>query len=244
MCPEQVWLKIHNQPKRGVSANLLIGTGIHSATEAYYRSVMNKSPLSVDVLFNLFRIKFEQTPTSEVLYGATKRDEIFATARALLELLVKQEVPANIVAIEPRLSFQIAPSLTVIGRPDIIYRERNGDLVLVDLKTAAKAYGASEIRAVTEQLFTYSALAIPEPVRLKAKVFLKKKKTPEVVDIDLDPDKIDFCELRDKFLMVKRSIEAGIHYRSRGWQCGGCGYRYLCDQNLSTQYQDIESEAA
>jgi CRISPR/Cas system-associated exonuclease Cas4 (RecB family) len=184
--------------------------------------------LNAETLFKVFCIRYEREPQDQITYGSKDRDSIYATARKLLELLVHQvERPHKIVAIERSISYALTPDLTIVGRPDLIARDASGRLVLTDVKSTARSYGPDDIRRVTEQCWFY-ALAMDEAITLRCLLLLKKK-TPEIQEIRLSPDDVDYDEMVQKAVGVKASIEAGIHFRVRSWACAGCGFRQFCD---------------
>lgn len=243
-CPEQCMLdKIDHVQKKGVSANLVFGTSLHAAAEAYYRGLYLNRQFDINVLFKVFKLVWEQTPEDQLIYAAKEKVEMFEQGHRLLELLIEQEKPHQILAIERPLSYQLSNDLKVIGRPDLIYRDKDGWLTIVDLKSAARAYGLDERFHATSQIFGY-ALALPEPVKLRVKLFLKLKE-PRIEDIILNPDDIDFNEWKGRFIGVKRAIENNIRYKNRSWMCKSCSYAYLCNQNQNVNSEtQLERKAA
>jgi hypothetical protein len=172
------------------------------------------------------------------MYAAKDRDEIFIKAYDLLDLLVESEQPHEILGVERNMSLQLTNELAIVGKPDLIYRDRDGNLTILDLKTSARSYSEDDLRAVTLQCFSYCVM-MKEPAKLVLKLLLKTKE-PRVVDIPLNPDGISHEEWRDQFVMVKRAIEAGIRYRVRSFKCATCQYSYACnacEQEDNTGYQ-------
>jgi CRISPR/Cas system-associated exonuclease Cas4 (RecB family) len=237
-CPEKCMLeKIDHVPKKGVSANLVNGTCLHAAAEAYYRGLYLNRPFDINILFRVFSIMWEQTPENQIIYSAKEKTEIFDQAHTLLELLIKHERPHQILAIERPLTYQLSNDLKIVGRPDLIFRDKDGWLTIVDLKSSSKSYGIDERYNATSQIFGY-ALALQEPVKLRVRLFLKLKE-PRIEDVILNPDDIDYTEWKDRFIGVKRAIENNIRFKSRSWQCKSCSFAYLCNKSQNLNYETL-----
>lgn len=230
-CPEKCMLdKIDHVPKKGVAANLLMGTCIHAAAEAWYRGLFLNHVFDFETIFKVFKIRWSQTPEEEIIYTGKERDEIFEKARFLLEMLINSEQPHQILAVERALSYQLTNNLVVVGKADLIYRDKDGWLTITDLKTSARAYGFDEIFRATCQVYTY-ALALPEPVKLRVKLFLKTKEA-RIDEIILNPEDVDFTDWKSRFIEVKRAIESNIRYKNRSFQCKTCSYSHACNQTM------------
>jgi len=230
LCPEQFWLdKIEKEPKCQQSANLVNGVAIHAAAESWFRSIQHKVPLSLDVLKRVYRITWEKLEQIRpVSYDAKNREEIMANAELLLELLMAEDI-GEVVGVEIPVKYSISSDLDFIGRVDFVTRNSDGQLVIWDLKSSARRYSDDDFRRVCEQLVLYRGV-LAEPAHLKVMTLVKTKE-PVIESHNLLPTKLNVkeSELTERFRMVKRSIEAGVHFKNRGWQCNGCGFAHVCN---------------
>jgi CRISPR/Cas system-associated exonuclease Cas4 (RecB family) len=235
-CSERVWMeKIERVPKRGgMSVKALFGVALHSAVAAFYRGVLNNTTLSLDTLIRTFRIRFEANPIPED--PENPMAEMLEQAKQLLEQFVLLEPPQTIISIERPYRFQLTPVLEVVCTPDLVIRDKDSVLTIIDWKSSSKKYAPDQIRKVTEQTATY-ATAFHEPIKSRTLLFLRKKK-PEIMDIALDPDSIEPSEIIQKFACVQKALESEIHYRNRGWWCSGCPYSYVCSERSCIEQEE------
>jgi CRISPR/Cas system-associated exonuclease Cas4 (RecB family) len=247
-CPEKVFLsKIDKKTPKGLSANALMGSCIHAAAEAWYRSLLLGHTITAAALYRVFKIRWEQAEQGEIIYTAKDRDEIFTKAFDLLDLLVQSEQPYQILSIERNVSFQVTDGpngLKIVGKPDLICRDRNGNLTIIDLKTSARSYNDDDVRAATLQCYTY-LMAQKEPAKIVLKLFLKTKE-PRIIDIALNPDDVSYSEWRDQFIQVKRALEEKIRYKVRSFKCSTCQFAVYCnapEQAAEDQDSPIRSAA-
>lgn len=241
-CPEKVFLsKIDKKKPKGISANALMGSCIHAAAEVWYRSLFIGHTMSAAALYRMFKLRWEQAEQDQIMYAAKDRDELFTKAYDLLDLLVQSDVPHQILGVERNLTYQLTSDLTIVGKPDLIYRAKDGSLTILDIKTSARSYNDDDLRAVTLQCFTY-CMMMKEPAKLVLKLLLKTKE-PRIVDIQLNPEEVNYAEWRDQFIQVKRAIEAGIRYRVRSFKCATCQYAYACNAAEQTEEPEMRQAA-
>ncbi|MBF0433558.1 MAG: PD-(D/E)XK nuclease family protein [Fibrobacteria bacterium] len=232
-CTEQVFLdKVDRCPKIGTSAAALMGSAFHSVSESYYRALLLGHQLDAEVLFRVFEARWNLANQDEIIYGAKHTQEsIFEQAKQLIELLLEAEQPKEILAIEKPVQFQLTDDLKIIGKADLIYRDKDGRLTISDVKTSASAYSDTDLYNVAEQTYTYS-LFFSEPVKQKLQLFIKTK-TPRYEEIELNSDDINFSDWKEKFIQTKHGLENGIRYKVHSWQCKTCGFSYICQQKCN-----------
>ncbi len=239
ICPEQFWLdKIEKEPKCQQSANLVNGVAMHAAAESWFRSRQYKVPMTLETLVRVYRITWDQLESVRpVVYDGKSREEIEANAVMLLELLMKEDV-GEVVGVEVPVKYRLSSDLDFIGRIDLVTRDSDDQLVLWDLKTTARRYSDDDFRKVCEQLVLYRG-ALAEPAHIKV-MTLVKTKAPVIESHRLVPSylNVNEAELVERFRMVKRSIEVGVHFKNRGWQCNGCGFIHVC--NADRRNNEIE----
>ncbi len=229
-CPEQVFLdKVERAPKHGVSAAALLGSSFHSVAESYFRGLLLRNEFDLDVLQRIFEARWNSVNQNEIVYGKDGKEDLFAKALELIKLLKSYKPPKEVLAVEIPLNYKLSEDLEVIGTPDLVFRDNNGILTILDVKTSSKAYSDWDKYAATSQTYTYS-LAYKEPVKLKLLLFIKSK-TAKMVEMELDSTTIEFKEWENRFLQTKRGIENHIRYRVRSWSCKTCSYKYICNSN-------------
>jgi CRISPR/Cas system-associated exonuclease Cas4 (RecB family) len=237
-CPERVWLeKVEHTPKKGgMTVNAVFGVAMHSTVAAFYRGLLNKVVFNLETLFRVFKIRFNSIPVPED--PDLPKSELMDQAKDLLEQFVRLDPPKTIITIEQPYRFKMTPKLEVVCQPDLVIRDKDGTLTIIDWKTTGKKYAADQIRKVTEQTLVYG-MAFHEPIKSRALLFLRKKNS-EIMDIPLNPDSIEPSELIQKFSGVQKALENEIHYRNRTWMCNGCPYSYIC--NATALEADLEEE--
>jgi CRISPR/Cas system-associated exonuclease Cas4 (RecB family) len=226
-CSEAFWLaKIVKAKAIGVSSNLVFGSSIHAACQAYYDYWRRfKQVLPKETLHRIFRAHYYRTPDKDILYSEKQgQKELFAMAEGLLSVLVEQPMPEEVIAVEADKIIDLG-DFRLIGRADLVTRDK-GVLTIWDIKTARARYGWEETNRAKSQLSTY-ALAHEEPVKLGVKLLLKQK-TPSVEDIPIEYDKSCGESVVEEMRKCITGIEAGIHFKVKSFRCIQCGYRHIC----------------
>ena len=237
LCPDQVWYdKILHLPRHGTSSALVLGTCVHSAAESHFLSVKHNKPLSPDVLDRVITNKFKSYNPFDITYndGQTP-DTLNAQAKSLVHLLAEHSIPEQIIGTEVPFDIQFLDDLRVVGQIDLLCRDEHRRLVIYDLKTSAKAYSDDDVCKVAEQTLLYSQ-AYNEPVIRKAIVLIKTK-TPklEVLNLTESCPEANIQDVMDRFAAVKQSLEAGIHFKQKGWQCKSCSFKESCQSQAIEQ---------
>jgi len=120
----------------------------------------------------------------------------------------------------------------LVGTLDLIERDAEGRIVVVDLKTSARKYTDLQADA-SLQLSVYSyatamnGLADQEDLRLRFDV-LTKTKQPELCRYWTQRDRAANLRLFRLAAEVLHAIEAGVFHPNPGWQCKDCPFRSRC----------------
>jgi CRISPR/Cas system-associated exonuclease Cas4 (RecB family) len=120
----------------------------------------------------------------------------------------------------------------LVGTLDLVERDAEGRLVVVDLKTAARQYDSLHVEA-SLQLSVYSyatsmnGLGDQEDVRLRFDV-LTKTKQPELHRSWTRRDRAASVRLFRLVAEVVHAIEAGVFHPNPGWQCKECPFQSRC----------------
>jgi predicted RecB family nuclease len=210
-----------------MSSKQLFGVAIHSAVAAFFRGLLNHAIFDLDQLVRVFQIRYQAWPASDMSDNEQKIEAVRDEARALLEMFLASKPPINIIGIEKPIKYALTSTLDCVGQIDLIVRDTDGMLNVIDLKSSSKTPAEEQVQKYTEQCLMY-AMNFREPVRAKAWLFLRRKKNPEFQTLHLNIDSIEYSEVIGKFTGVAKAISTGIHFRNRSWQCGGCPYAYMC----------------
>jgi CRISPR/Cas system-associated exonuclease Cas4 (RecB family) len=158
----------------------------------------------------------------------------------MLEVLHRNQEPGTeIVAVEepfdvPLIDLDTGEVLdrALVGTLDLVERDAEGRVVVVDLKTSARRY--TDLQAeLSLQLSMYSyatsmnGLGDQEDLRLRFDV-LTKTRQPELCRYWTQRDRAASVRLFRLVAEVLRAIDAGVFHPNPGWQCKDCQFRSAC----------------
>jgi putative RecB family exonuclease len=241
---------IEARPPERISISLPFGSAIHSAIEMYYRTLKNQGrnePLEAlcDRFETCLDLEFEHIEVP-VIFKKDLPDHKGAVAMGNAMLKVFHEaVPLMLESIQEIVGVELplsAKLYTEDGQPtefklagilDLIIREKSGEIVVVDNKTAAKPMAQSTADD-SGQMTAYSYLLAANkyvfptsPVKCRFDI-LRKLQTPkmeQVQTIRTAQDRKRFAKLANRVLAA---IETGIAYPQPSWMCADCGYTDAC----------------
>lgn len=225
-------------PEEFVSSNLIFGSAIHAALEAFFRAKLEtRQPLGIDQLLAVYHESWERINLSDVRFG--KMENIVGLdqlAERMLQTFLDSDLSkpkGSIVGIEAE--FQ-APVIT--DCPDLFARldlmvQHDEAITVTDFKTARSRWSSAEINASEGQLLIYYELVrqfTDKPIRLQFAVMTKTKQPEiEIQTIDPDPQRIE--RIRHLVQNVWASIQTGVFYPVPSvMNCPTCGYRDRCSQ--------------
>lgn len=241
---------VENRSLERMSIVLPFGSAIHAAIESYYRGLKNRGseePLSA--LQELFQscldleLKMVEVP---VLFKKDLPDQLSAIdmGNALLKMFsesIAQTVQdaQEIVGVELPLT---ATLYTDNGQPtdfklagvlDLVIRNKDGDILVVDNKTASKPI-AQNTADDNNQMTAYAyLLAANKFVYPTAEVncrfdVLRKLKTPKFEQVHTRRTPTDRRRFAKVANQVLAAIDASIFMPQPSWMCGDCGYSDAC----------------
>jgi len=225
-----------------VPAALAFGSGIHGAAAFFYRAVAKGERPEVGAVQHFFATSWAlETRHRPVRFGEkdTKESLLELAGRMLAVLIEQQESGTTIVAVEQPFAVPLIDQETgevldrdLVGSLDLLERDAEGRLVVVDLKTAARKF--TDLQAeLSLQLSVYSyattmnGFADQEDVRLRFDV-LTKTKQPELHRYWTTRDRAANVRLFRLASEVVYAIEAGVFHPNAGWQCKECPFRSKC----------------
>ena len=223
-------------PEEFVSANLIFGSAIHSALEAYFRErLASDRSLSVDALLAVYYATWSEADLHGIQFGKSEDlASLGSLADRMLQAFVGSDLSrpsGSIIGIEEELQ---APVLS--DCPDLLARldlavETDDALVVTDFKTARSRWSAGDVNAAEGQLVLYHELIqqlTDKPIRLQFAVITKTKQP----DIDLQPvtpDPLRIERIRQLIRRVWVGIQSGNFYPvPNAMNCPSCGYRDRC----------------
>jgi len=240
---------VEARPPERLSIALPFGSAIHSSIERYYRSMKEKDYLEpLNVLEELFSdcLSLELNHCIiPVIYkkDTPDKDGAINMGKKMMKAFYESVdlTGMEIVGVELPLSAKLytpegeATELKLIGVLDLILRDQNGELIVIDNKTAAKPKTQSTVDEDL-QLTAYSyLLAANKFVFPTATVncrldVLRKLKTPKMeyyFTVRTAADRKRFAKIASAVLS---GIENKIFIPQRSWMCSDCGYTELCSK--------------
>jgi len=236
-------------PPERLPIALPFGGAIHLCEERYYRSLMDKDYLEpLNILEELFadcislEIDHSEIP---VFYKkeVPNKDSVINMGKGLLKVFYESVdlTGKEIVGVELPLSARLytpegeATELMLIGILDLLLRDQNGELLIVDHKTAVQPKSQSTVDE-DMQFTAYSyLLAANRYVFPTASVncrmdVLRKLKTPKMEQyftVRTAADRKRFARIAS---VVLAGIESRIFMPQRSWMCSDCGYTQACSK--------------
>ncbi len=242
-CPLRYRLAyIDRVPPDFVPAALAFGSGIHGAIAYFFRQVQQGQAPAVEDLQAYFE-GYWQLENGECAIRYPEKDtkeSFLALACRMLEVFhQKQEPGTEVVGVEVPFQVPLIDQETgeVLDRPlvgslDLLERSAEGQLVVVDVKTAARKYTSLQVEASLQlSIYSYATamngLANQEDLRLRFDVLTKTKK-PELLRYWTTRDRAANLRLFRLVSEVLCAIEAGVFHPVVGWHCQDCPYRSRC----------------
>jgi putative RecB family exonuclease len=233
-------------PERRPEA-LLLGSALHAGIARYYWGIGkygHPEPLSLlqglvqDYL--IFDIGDSEIPVT--YKEGSNKESLLADARRLVEVFYRDVEPMEVVSVEQPLSAPLydeegnPTDMKLIGVVDLIARDKEGNLILIDHKTAARAYSKDKIEQDL-QMTVYSYLVCASANKLvpsksetlhRFDVLVKLKKEPRLDLYHTTRTAADRKRLAKTITRVLRGIEAGVFFPNPGWMCSDCQHARAC----------------
>jgi len=233
---------VDRQEPEFVPTALAFGSWIHGAAAFLFRGRTDGTAPSLADVQAFFEAYWQlETNNRPIRFGGkdTKETLLDLAGRMLAVLHRSQEPGIEIVGVEqpfdvPLIDLDTGEVLdrALVGTLDLIERDAEGRVVVVDLKTSARKY--SDLQAeLSLQLSIYSyatamnGLGDQEDLRLRFDV-LTKTKQPELCRYWTQRDRAANLRLFRLVAEVLHAIEAGVFHPNPGWQCKDCPFRGRC----------------
>lgn len=240
---------VEKRPYERISSSLFLGTAIHQAIARYYQTLRDKEtiePLNVleEMVEHSLAVDCELSGVPIVFkQEAPDRQSLINQGKALIRTFYESVdlTGYQIVSVEMPISARIynedgePTDFRLVGVIDLLLRDENGELVVVDNKTAARAKSQSDVDADL-QFSAYSYLLVSTGIafaraNLKCRMdVLRKTKTPKLEQYH----SVRTPDMRLRFSKIANSvldgISAGVFIPNSGWLCGDCPFGDACGQ--------------
>jgi putative RecB family exonuclease len=238
---------VENLPPERVSIALIFGSSIHAAAELHNRTLKNQGRIEpIKALWERFEdclnLELDNTDVP-VIYKRDMPDRAAAVemGKALVETFHQNidYTGYEIIDVELPLMAQLYDihrqpvDHKLFGILDLVLRDTNGEILVIDLKTAAKSMSQSTANS-DSQMTCYSTLLASKkyvfpaaPVRCRFDILrkLKKPKLEQVYTTRSAEDRKRFCKIA---VLVLEAVAAGIFPPRTSWMCADCSYQNAC----------------
>jgi putative RecB family exonuclease len=225
-----------------VPAALAFGSGIHGAAAFFFGALGRGERPELGDVQNFFETYWNlETRHQPVRFGERdSKESLLDLGRRMLAVLVESVAPGTgVVAVEQPFSVPLVDQDTgelldrdLVGSLDLLERDGEGRLTVVDLKTAARRYTDVQVEASLQlSIYSYATtmngFGDQEDVRLRFDV-LTKTKQPELHRYWTTRDRAANVRLYRLVAEVLGAIEGGAFHPIVGWQCKDCQFRSKC----------------
>jgi len=228
------------QPEQ-VSIALFFGSAMHKCLERYYNKIkLTGVPEQLSILTELFAEKMAVDVSSQKIPVIYKKetpdlDCAIELGCSLLETFYNSINMSGmeIIGVELPFSTLISEDINLVGSIDLLLRDANKNLIIVDIKTASKAKTQTDVDNDL-QFSGYSHLLVENGYASKSDMILcrmdvlRKLKTP----------KLEYYYTtrnlwhRKRFARIARAVLAAIENRvyipTRSWLCTDCQFANAC----------------
>ena len=222
---------------------MVLGRAVHQALAEYHLAVQAKRPCPETRVLEHLDAAMDSEGKGKIpirFKDGEGLDGLRKTGKGLVEVYVKQAEFRKIVAIEqpfraslidPRTGEELEPKL--VGVFDLIEKDEEGNVSVVEIKTAARKWSAGQIDLDLQTSLYSEAVVqaglVPEgqEARIEYRVLVKNK-TP-VLDrqfaVTTPGDRKMAVTIAVDAL---NAIERDSFYRNPSWACSGCSFRKQC----------------
>lgn len=242
ICPAQfAFQRVWKLKPSFVTESLPFGSAIHRTAEMFWHRRAEGLDATANELANLFARLWarEIAETPNLQYQKDGDDvSLCATGQAMIRAYrdgigdLGQVLGINVPFSIPLVDGDgVELDRPVIGEFDLLLGNENGQVIVVDLKTAAQRYSESKIAADLQPTVYLQAARTMFPnahVTFRWDVILKLKQ-PQLASYAAERDERDFLRLGELVRIAERCIAAGLFVPNEGsYFCSGCGYAELC----------------
>jgi putative RecB family exonuclease len=228
---------IDGLPEESVSSALVFGTGIHSAVEQHFQSILSgEEQPDVDQFMFAYRSAWLPHDPDAIQFGSSEtRASLDTLASKMLTAFLNSpaaSVQGRVLGVEEEIRGVLVEGVPdLYGRVDLLTEDADR-LVVTDIKTSRGKWSPEQVEDSSEQLLLYSHLASEiAPGKKIVTRFLVLTKTKEPVIEEHVREVVPAAVKRTAAGVerVWRAIESGVFYPAPSTVgCAGCGYRAAC----------------
>jgi putative RecB family exonuclease len=242
-CPLRYsFVYVHRLEPDFVPAARAFGSGIHAAAAQFSRGVARGEPPRLGDVQSHFETLWNlETQAQPLRFGQKEtKESLRDLAMRMLAVLHREfDMRTRIVAVEEPFRVPLVDVDTgevldrdLVGTVDLVERDAERRLVVVDLKTAARKYSDLQAeQSLQLSIYSYAMSLGPhageEDVQLRFDV-LTKTREPELCRYWTTRDRAANVRLYRLAAEVLKAIEAGVFHPIVGWQCKECPFRSKC----------------
>jgi len=232
--------RVDHIPPEFVADNLVFGSAIHRVLESFHRAKLLGNRMNLRDLQQEFDAQWRSLAEGkdEIRYSNDKDFESLLREGKDLLAAYWDKFPGDqfqIVGIEESFYFRIpGVPVNVIGVYDLLEEDEAGTLIIVDWKTAGRAYSRDDVDK-NLQLTLYQMAARgngygDREILLRFDCLIKTK-TPKFEQYYTTRSDRDEHRMQRKILEVWKGISKGVFIPNDGhWKCKGCAYQRACEQ--------------
>jgi putative RecB family exonuclease len=220
-------------PPAFTSASLAFGSAIHEAAAAFYQTQLEGEELRHDQMLDVYRDAWRQAEKVKFFNGDNE-DKLAKKAEELLSVFHSAYDPSiQVLGVEEFFELPLDGLPPLHGYIDLIEQDANGEVTIVDLKTASKKLSDSSVHS-NLQLTAYAlggeALGFDSDSLTMRLDVLTKTKNPEMVKYETRRTEED----RQRFLRLVYSVWNGIQrevfFPKEDWHCSQCAWARECNE--------------
>ena len=224
-------------PREQEPAALPFGSAIHCVLGDYYRALARRHPLTEEQVLSIFEKEWGiASHTPLIAWNGTSAEKLMEQGKEMLRAYLSSNQPQRVVSVEHLFSIPVTVngwSIDLIGSFDLVMEDEEGNLVIVDHKTASRRYSQSRIDEDLQ--FTVYSLAAEhefpngsDPL-LRYDVLLKTTK-PDVVRYHTIRTQTDRQRLIWTMDGILSGIQAEAFFPNPGYYCKGCMWERACQR--------------
>jgi len=239
LCSQKYWFTyvLRTPPEHRPSA-LAFGSAVHEVLAAFYGHLAaGGGTMEQAELVAVFDAAWEGELAREppVLFTDKETaDGLCGTAHGMIGALVKDGyVPAEILGVEVPFAVPLpGREEMLVGAFDLVGRDDDGQLVVVEHKTAARRWSDDQLTYdLQASAYTWAAKELGLGDVDVVYQLLLKTKAPAIETYRVQRGEADIRDLQRIVDGVMRAVEANAYYPVRSWACSTCPYRQACTSN-------------
>jgi putative RecB family exonuclease len=222
---------------------LVLGKAVHHAIAIHHNALKAGKTMPAEELLGHFNSSMESETQGDIPIQYKKGehfDKLSELGRGLVELYQQEARPQRIVAVEqpfqaklidPRTGEELEPNL--VGVFDLIESDEEGNVSVVEVKTSARRWSASQVDMDLQGSLYAEAVSqaglVPEgqEALIRYEILVKNKKP--ILDSQSAVRRPGDREMAMTIAVdALKAIERNTFYRNPSWACGGCQYRKHC----------------